>query len=121
MSAFFNEIILLGNIGKTPELKYFQNGTPFIQISLATTEKYKNQNDEWIENTSWHSIHISGRSAEVIATYMDKGDKLFVKGKIKQKQYTDAKGVKHSTYEVQANQAIMVSSKRKKIDGDLEE
>ena len=78
-----NIVMLIGNLGKDVELKYFDNGGCVGRTSMATTEKYKNKNTgETVENTSWHNLLFSGKGAEIVAKYTKKGSKLFVSGSI---------------------------------------
>lgn len=119
--SFLNEVSIMGNLGKKPELGVFPDGTPVLRISIATTERYTTKKGNIEENTIWHSVQITGKLAEVIAQYADKGDKLLIKGKLKKNNYTDAQGVVHASYTIIADKAIMVGSKRANTpDDDVE-
>ena len=119
--SFLNEVTLLGNLGKRPELGVFPDGTPVLRISIATTERYTSKKGNIEENTIWHPVQITGRPAEVIAQYADKGDKLLIKGKLKKNNYTDSQGVVHAGYTVIADKVLMVSSKRSTPPPDINE
>lgn len=109
--SFLNEVTILGNLGKKPELSVFPDGTPVLRISIATTERYTNKKGDLEEIVTWHPIQITGRPAEVIAQYTDKGDKLLIKGKIKKNSYTNAQGVVHSGYIIHTDKVIMINTK----------
>ncbi len=109
--SFLNEVTIMGNLGKKPELNFFPDGTPVLRLSIATTEKYHNKKGELEESVTWHPVQMTGRLAEVIAQYVDKGDKLLIKGKIKKNNYTNAQGVVHSGYIIHTDKAIMINTK----------
>lgn len=73
-------MILVGNVGKDPEVRYSQSGTPIANFRLATNEGFKDRNDEWQERTEWHSIVAWKRLAEIVGEYVAKGSKLYVEG-----------------------------------------
>lgn len=112
--GFLNEVNILGNLGKTPSMSYFPDGTPVLRISLATSEKYTTKKGEIIETTTWHPVQLTGRLAEIVVQYLDKGDQLFVKGKLRHRNYKDNQGVSHASYDILATQIIMVGTKRNK-------
>jgi len=82
-------VILVGNVGKDPEVRYSQSGTPVANFSLATNERFKDRNDEWQERTEWHSIVAWQRLAEIVGEYVAKGSKLYVEGKIQTSSWED--------------------------------
>lgn len=82
-------MILVGNVGKDPEVRYSQSGTPVANFSLATNERFKDRNDEWQERTEWHSIVAWQRLAEIVGEYVAKGSKLYVEGKIQTSSWED--------------------------------
>lgn len=85
----FNQVILLGRLGKDPELKYTQGGTAVVGLSMATSRRQKDRDGEWQEVTSWHRIKAFGKQAEVIGEHCRKGDLLFVEGRL---DYWEAEG-----------------------------
>lgn len=87
-----NKIILIGNVGQTPEIKQTANST-LAKFSLATSEKYKNNSGEWVENTEWHNCQAWGKLAEIIEKHVGKGDQLYLEGKMKTTSY-DKEGQK---------------------------
>lgn len=90
MSAFINEITVMGNLGKDPELRFFANGTATLRVSIATQEHMTNkETGEITEVTQWHTASLIGSLAERVAKYMKKGDKLWVRGPLQTKIYED--------------------------------
>ena len=92
MPKSVNKVILVGNVGKDPEVKYTPSGTPVAKFSLATNEKYKDRSDEWQERTEWHNIVAWQRLAEIVGEYVKKGAKLYIEGKLQTSNWED----KHS-------------------------
>jgi single-strand DNA-binding protein len=89
MPKSVNKVILVGNVGKDPEVRYSPSGTPVAKFSLATNERFKDRNDEWQERTEWHSIVAWQRLAEIVGEYVSKGSKLYVEGKIQTSSWED--------------------------------
>ena len=89
MPKSVNKVILVGNVGKDPEVRYSQSGTPAANFSLATNEGFKDLNDEWQERTEWHSIVAWQRLAEIVGEYVAKGSKLYVEGKLQTTSWED--------------------------------
>ena len=82
-----NKVILLGNVGNAPELNKTNNGKDVVKLRIATTEKYKKENGEKVEDTQWHNVTFYGKLAEIVAQYVQKGQQLFVEGKIRNYSY----------------------------------
>ena len=89
MPKSVNKVILVGNVGKDPEVRYSQSGTPVANFSLATNERFKDRNDEWQEKTEWHSIVAWQRLAEIVLEHVAKGSKVYVEGKIQTTSWQD--------------------------------
>jgi single-strand DNA-binding protein len=89
MSKSVNKVILVGNLGKDPEVKYTPNGTPVAKFSLATNEKFKSRSGEWQERTEWHNIVAWQRLAEIVGEYVKKGSKLYIEGKLQTSSWED--------------------------------
>jgi single-strand DNA-binding protein len=89
MPKSVNKVILVGNVGKDPEVRYSPSVTPVANFSLATNEKFKDRNDQWQERTEWHSIVAWKRLAEIAGEYVAKGSKLYVEGKIQTSSWED--------------------------------
>lgn len=88
-----NKVMLIGNVGKDPDIRYIDNGVCTAQVSLATsTPSYTLQNGTQVpERTEWHSIYLWRRLAEIVERYVHKGDKLYVEGELRYRTYTDKK------------------------------
>lgn len=82
MSAGFNKVMLLGNIGRDPDFKTTQNGTGVLKFSVATTERYLDRNKERKERTEWHNVVVWGKQAEALSRIVQKGQQVFVEGKL---------------------------------------
>jgi single-strand DNA-binding protein len=106
-----NKVILVGRVGQDPEIRYTSSGDPVINLSLATSETWKNKAGEKQESTEWHRINFFGKPAEIINQYVRKGSQLYVEGKIKSKKYTDKQGVEKSAFEIQCDLFKLIGSK----------
>ena len=81
--ASLNKVMLIGRLGKDPEVKTFENGTKVAKVTLATSEKYKDKTGNLVENTEWHNLEIWGDLAKIAEQYLRKGKLIYVEGKIK--------------------------------------
>ena len=95
-----NKAILVGNLGKDPELRYTANGQAVATFSLATTEKFKNKGGEQQERTEWHNIVAWGPLAEICGKYLVKGKQVYVEGRIQSRSYDDRDGNKRYITEI---------------------
>ncbi|MEC7596069.1 MAG: single-stranded DNA-binding protein [Pseudomonadota bacterium] len=92
--AGINKVILVGNLGAKPEIKYASNGNAISNLSIATSESWTDKNTgEKQERTEWHRVSLFGKLAEVAAQYTDKGSKVYVEGKLETRKYTDNAGI----------------------------
>jgi primosomal replication protein N len=91
MPKSVNKVILVGNVGKDPEVRYSPSGIPVANFSLATNERFKDRNDEWQQRTEWHSIVAWPRLAEIVGEYVAKGSKVYVEGKLQTTSWEDRK------------------------------
>ena len=89
MAKTVNKVILLGNVGKDPEIKSTNGGTLVANLSLATSDRYKNNGGEWQERTEWHNLVAYARGAEILRDYVKKGSKLYVEGRITTRSWDD--------------------------------
>lgn len=92
MSRSVNKVILVGNLGKDPEVKYTPNGTPVAKFSIATNERYKDRAGEWQERVEWHHIVAWQRLAEIVGEYVAQGSRVYIEGKLQTSSWED----KHS-------------------------
>lgn len=112
-----NKALLIGRLGKDPELKYTSNGTAKLAFSLATSEYYKDQAGEKVEKTTWHNIVMWGQRAETMANYLKKGKLVFVEGKIDNRSYDKDDGTKGYANEVVALN-LQILDKKEDAGGD---
>ncbi|MFN8416976.1 MAG: single-stranded DNA-binding protein [Cytophagaceae bacterium] len=108
--AGINKVILVGNLGKDPEVKSFEGGRKVASFPLATTESYKNKNGERVDQTEWHNVVYWGPIAEVIEKYLRKGSQIYVEGKIRTRSYDDKDGNKRYITEIMGDQMTMLGS-----------
>lgn len=107
MSGSVNKVIVIGNLGRDPELSYSQNGTPRAKFSVATSERFKDREGNDREETEWHNIVVFGKTAENVAKYLTKGRSAYVEGKLKTRDY-EKDGQKHYITEVIAHQVVFL-------------
>lgn len=109
MAGSVNKVILIGNLGKDPEVRHLENGTAVASFPIATSESYKDKNSgERITNTDWHNIVIWRGLAEVAEKYLHKGDKVYIEGKLKTRSWQDKEGATRYTTEVVADNMTML-------------
>lgn len=108
-----NKVMLIGNVGKEPEVKYIDRGVCVASLLLATTERgYKLQNGTEVpERTEWHNVVLWRGLAEIVDKYVHKGDKLFIEGQIHSRTYEDRNGIRRSVTEIWAESLEMLSPK----------
>ena len=116
-----NKVILLGNVGQDPKVKYFDSGSAVATFSLATTDRaYTLANGTQVpERTEWHNIVASNRWAEIVDKYLHKGDKLYVEGKLRTRTYTDQAGASRYVTEVYVDYFEMLTPKSGSSGGIL--
>jgi single-strand DNA-binding protein len=108
MSGSLNKVILIGNLGKDPELKMTPSGQPFARFSLATTETWRSQAGEKQQRTEWHNIVVWGKPAETAEKYLRKGKQIMVEGRIQYRDYTDQSGVKKTYTDIRCDNFVML-------------
>lgn len=109
MARSVNKVILVGNLGKDPEVRHLENGAVVANFSLATSESYKDRNTgEVITNTDWHNVVLWRGLAEVVEKYVKKGDKIYIEGKLKSRSYQDQDGVTKYITEVLGDNLVML-------------
>lgn len=106
--AGINKVILVGNLGKDPEVRTFEGGKKVVQFSLATTESYKDKNGQRVDQTEWHNIVFWGAIVDVIEKYLKKGSQIYVEGKIRTRSYEDKEGVKKYITEIIGDKMTML-------------
>jgi single-strand DNA-binding protein len=107
--ASLNKVLLIGNLGKDPEVRYTASGTAVASFSLATSEKFKNKGGEWEERTEWHNITLWGRLAEIAGEYLSKGKTVFIEGRLQTRKWQDKDGKDRFTTEIVGEKMQMLS------------
>ena len=100
--AGVNKAIILGHLGRDPELKYLQSGQPSCKLNIATSRRYTNKNNEPVEETEWHRVTVWGKQAEHCNNFLTKGRQVYVEGRLRTSSY-DKDGQKHYTTEIVAD------------------
>lgn len=109
MAGSVNKVILVGNLGKDPEVRHMENGAVVANFSIATSETYKDRNTgEKITNTDWHNVVLWRGLAEIVEKYVKKGDKIYIEGKLKSRSYQDKDGVTKYITEVLGDNLVML-------------
>lgn len=107
-----NKVILIGNVGADPDIKYLDGGVAVARFSLATTESYKNKNGDRVDQTEWHNIVLWRNLAEIAEKFVKKGMKLYIEGRIRNRSWEDQNGVKKYMTEIQGDTMQMLSPKQ---------
>ena len=107
----FNRIILVGNLGRDPELRYTPQGTPVCSFSMATNERRKDRNGEMQDQTTWFKVTLWGRQAETASQYLHKGKPVYIEGRLRVEEWTDRDGKPRQTLEVTATDMQFIGSR----------
>jgi single-strand DNA-binding protein len=112
MARGINKVILVGNIGQDPEVRYSQSGTAMTSISVATSESWKDKTSgEQQERTEWHRVKFFGRLAEIAGEYLKKGSQVYIEGKLRTEKYTDKAGIEKYSTDIIADEMQMLGGK----------
>ena len=112
MPKSVNKVILLGNVGKDPEVKFLPSGSAVANFTLATSERFKDKGGEWQDRTEWHNLTAYQRLAEIIRDYVKKGSKVYVEGRIQTRSWDDqASGQKKYRTEIIVNELVLLSGR----------
>ena len=111
MAGSVNKVILIGRLGKDPELKYTPSGVAVAKFSIATDEVFKDKTGEQQKRTEWHNIVAWQKLAEICGEYLTKGKQVYIEGSIQSRQWEDQSGNKRTSYEIVARQMTMLGSK----------
>ena len=112
MTKSVNKVILIGNLGKDPEVKVTPSGTPVAKFTLATNERYKDKNGQWQDRTEWHNLVAWQRTAEIIGEYVKKGSKIYVEGRLQTSSWDDkSTGEKRYRTEIIVNDLVLLSGR----------
>jgi single-strand DNA-binding protein len=111
MARGINKVILVGNLGQDPELRYTGNGTAVCNMRLATNEAYKDSDGNLVEKTEWHSVVAWGRLAEICAEYLKKGSPAYFEGSLQTRSYEDKEGATKYVTEIKLREMMMLGGK----------
>lgn len=106
-----NKVILVGNLGNTPEIRYTSGQTAVCQLRIATTERRKDQSGNWNEHTEWHSVVVFGKTAENCSQYLSKGRQVYIEGRLQTRKWQDKEGKDRYSTEVIANTVQFLGGK----------
>jgi single-strand DNA-binding protein len=110
--ASVNKVIIVGNLGRDPETRYMPEGGAITNISVATTDKWKDKNGEMQEKTEWHRVAFFGKLAEIAGEYLKKGSQVYVEGRLQTRKWQDKDGNDKYTTEIVAQQMQMLGSRQ---------
>ena len=112
MAGSVNKVILIGNLGKDPEVRYFPSGDAIANATLATTESWKDkQSGEQKEQTEWHNLTLPGKLGEIAGKYLSKGSKVYVEGSLRTRKWQDKEGRDRYTTEIRVSDMQMLDGK----------
>lgn len=107
-----NKVILIGNLGKDPEVKYTPQGTPVAKLTIATNERYKDKDGQWQDRTEWHNVVLWQRLAEIAGEYLKKGGKVYIEGRLQTRSWEDKQtNQKRYMTEVVANDLVLLGGR----------
>lgn len=118
--ASINKVMLIGNLGKDPEIRYMPSGDAIANLTLATTENWKDKAGEKQEKTEWHRVSMFGRLAEIAGEYLKKGSSVYIEGKLQTRKWQDKEGNDRYTTEIVANEMKMLGSRASGGDTGME-
>ncbi len=121
MARGLNKVLLIGNLGADPEIKYAPSGTAIANFNVATSENRKNRDGDWEEVTEWHRVVMFGRQAEICKDYLKKGSKIFIEGRLQTRSWEDQTGQKRYITEIVGNNMVMLDQKEQIITDDVPE
>ena len=111
--ASINKVIIVGNLGRDPEMRTFPSGDQVANVTIATTDKWKDkQTGEMKEATEWHRVVFNGRLAEIVGQYLRKGSQVYVEGSLRTRKWTDQAGVEKYSTEIRADQMQMLGGRQ---------
>ncbi|QRR02228.1 single-stranded DNA-binding protein [Dyadobacter sandarakinus] len=118
MAGSVNKVILIGNLGSDPEVRYLESGSAVAKFNIATTESYTNKNGERVENTEWHRIELWEGLAKVAEKYLKKGNQVYIEGRIRTDNWTDKDGQQKTGVTIRANSMTLLGGPSGNTGGD---
>ncbi len=119
MARGVNKVIIVGNLGQDPEVRYMPNGNAVANFTVATSESWKDQQGQLQERTEWHRIVVYRRLAEIAGEYLRKGSKVYLEGRLQTREWQDQQGQKRYTTEIVANEMQMLDSRNAGTGGNM--
>ena len=116
--ASLNKVMLIGNLGKDPEVRFTASGQAVASFSLATSEKFKGKTGEWEERTEWHNITLWGKLAEIAGEYLSKGKTVYIEGRLQTRKWQDKSGNDRYTTDIVGDKMQMLSAKGERSGGE---
>ena len=111
MAGSLNKVMLIGRLGRDPEVRHTGSGTAVANFSIATSERRKSQSGEWEEHTEWHDIVAFGKLADICQKYLNKGKQIYIEGRLQTRKWQDKEGQQRRKTEVVADEMLMLGSK----------
>jgi single-strand DNA-binding protein len=108
MAGSVNKVILIGNLGSDPEVRYLDGGSSVARFNIATSESYTNKSGERVEQTEWHRIELWDRLAQIAEKYLKKGNSVYIEGRIRTENWTDKEGQQRSGVTIRANNMTLL-------------
>ncbi|RLD02561.1 MAG: single-stranded DNA-binding protein [Chloroflexi bacterium] len=118
MSRGLNKVMIIGNLGKEPELRYTPSGRPVTTFSVAVSRSWKSSNGEHRSETEWFKIVAWGKLAEICKEYLHKGQQVYIEGRLQTRQWEDKEGQQRTTVELVANEMTMLGERREKSQSE---
>ena len=118
MARGINKVILVGNLGNDPEVRYSQSGSALTTISVATSESWKDKDGNMQERTEWHRVKFFGRLAEIAGEYLKKGGQVYIEGRLRTEKYTDKAGIEKYSTDIIADEMQMLGGKPGGMGGE---
>jgi single-strand DNA-binding protein len=109
--ASLNKVIIIGNLGRDPEMRYMPSGDALANFSVATTDTWKDKAGAKQEKTEWHRVSMFGKLAEIAGEYLKKGSQVYIEGRLQTREWTDKEGQKRTTTEIVANEMKMLGGR----------
>jgi single-strand DNA-binding protein len=118
MSRGLNKVMIIGHLGREPEMRYTPSGRPVTSFNVATTRSWNSPDGERREETEWFNIVAWGNLAEICKQYLNKGQQVYIEGRLQTRRWEDQEGKKHFTTEVVANEMIMLGERPARYSGE---
>ena len=114
--ASVNKVILIGNLGADPEVRYTSSGQAVTELRMATSEQWTDKEGQRQERTEWHAVSVWGKTAELCGQHLAKGRSVYVEGRLETREYTDKEGVKRKVWEVRADKVTFLGGSKRDED-----